>query len=77
MAKCLFQVSVFVLAISQAIESRAQVLNAPSPRSHGGVQQAGGQVVTAQPSAVDQTGWGIPMPRITMRYSEAATRAHP
>ena len=66
MAKCLLQVSLFVLAISQTIESRAQVFNAPTPQSNGGVQQAGGPAAAAPSGAVEQSGWGIPMPKITM-----------
>lgn len=78
MAKYLFQVSVFLFAMNQASESNAQVFNAPLPQSQstqstqssvptqGGVQTAGGPVAPTPSGAVEQTGWGIPMPRITM-----------
>ena len=66
MAKCLLHISVFVVALSLAIESPAQILNAPIPPDSSSVQPAGGPVTPAQSGSVEQTGWGIPMPRITL-----------
>ena len=72
MANYLFQVSVLVFAISWASESKAQVFNAPTPQSQPmpqtqlGVQQAGGTAVAAPSDAVEQTAWGLPLPKITM-----------
>ncbi len=44
----------------------AQVFDPPTAQSNGGVQQAGGPAGTPQSGAVEQTGWGVPMPKITM-----------
>lgn len=44
----------------------AQVFDPPTAKSNVGVQQAGGPASMPQSGAVEQTGWGIPMPKITM-----------
>ncbi len=62
MLKSLFRVSFIVLVVGQVAVLRAQVFNAPAA---GSVQPAGGAAV-AQTGAVEQTGWGLPMPKITM-----------
>ncbi len=76
MLKYLFRVCVILLVISQMTVSRAQVFNPPTAQpeagvqqagvQQAGVQQAGGPATVAQTSAVEQTGWGIPLPKITM-----------
>jgi len=71
MSKCLFQISAVslifgVLYISQAVVLHAQVFNPPASQTNVGVQQAGGPTAEAQSGAVEQTGWGIPMPKLTM-----------
>jgi len=45
--------------------AQAQVFDPPTPQPNAAVQQAGGAAVQ-QAEGVEQTGWGIPMPKITM-----------
>lgn len=71
MLKCLFRVSAIflvfgLLVVGQVADLRAQVFSAPAAQPEVGVQQAGGPAAVAQTGAVEQTGWGIPMPKLTM-----------
>jgi len=70
MSKCLFRVGSVALAFAVLVPSQisilhAQVFDRPATQSNVDVQQAGGPVV-AQTGSVEQTGWGIPMPKLTM-----------
>ena len=65
MSKCLIKTSIAVIVLAQAITAEAQVFNAPNPQPNAAVQPAGG-AAAPQAGAVEQTGWGIPMPKITM-----------
>lgn len=65
MSKCLMKTCVVVFLVAQAITAEAQVFNAPSPQPNATVQPAGGPTAP-QAGPVEQTGWGIPMPKITM-----------
>ncbi|MEM8944514.1 MAG: hypothetical protein AAGD11_04960 [Planctomycetota bacterium] len=65
MSKRLLQIAIAaVLSTSLASSSAAQVFNAPIPQSNPAVQPAVGPAPST--GAVEQTGWGIPMPKITM-----------
>jgi len=71
MSKCLFQISAVllifgVLFFSQAVVLHAQVFNPPAAQPNVGVQQAGGPTAVTQTGAVEQTGWGLAMPKLTM-----------
>jgi len=71
MSKCLFQISAVllifgVLFFSQAAVLHAQVFNPPIAQPSVGVQQAGGPAAVAQSGAVEQTGWGLEMPKLAM-----------
>ena len=64
MLKSLFRVRTVVpiglLVVGQMTVVRAQVISPPA------VQQAGGAAVAATTGTVEQTAWGLPMPKLTM-----------
>jgi len=62
---------VAVLVVGKPTPLRAQVFNPAAAQPNAaipqmGVQQAGGRANQAQTGAVEQTGWGISMPKLTM-----------
>lgn len=65
MLKCLSKLAFAVLLIGQATSVHAQVYNPAAPQAPAGVQTAGGANAPTA-GAVEQTGWGIPLPKITM-----------
>lgn len=65
MSKIFMQTSVVVLLFSWTNMTDAQVFNSSPAPSQTTVQPAGG-AAAAPTGEVQQTGWGIPMPKITM-----------
>lgn len=65
MSKIFMQTSVVVLLLSWTNTTNAQVFNSSPAPSQTPVQPAGGAAATPT-GEVQQTGWGIPMPKITM-----------
>jgi len=70
MSQCLFRVRILVLVFGLSVIGprsvlHAQVLDPPTVQPTAGVQQAGGPV-GAPAGAVEQAGWGLSMPKLTM-----------
>ncbi len=65
MSKTVMHVSFAVFAVGHALVAQAQVFDTPTPQPNATVQPAGGPAAP-QAGSVEQTGWGIPMPKITM-----------